>query len=238
MQANQDTCFSFTDGSEGPYSSDANDNGNWSSGRAEVGILIGSSHGVTAPELISWLKPQAVTAAIMRVLPTATAEAIWAARYWQTLRCDDLPSGADLMVADFGYNAGDGTAARELQVLLGFTGTDVDGWIGNDTVAALSRIPAAASALIDKLSATSAKALQGAVGASADGSVGPATKAAVAAHPAGDALVFCAALADAQAARYRSLDQFSLYGKGWLNRTWERLTLAMKLAVQTAAVTA
>ena len=48
------------------------------------------------------------------------------------MKCDDLPSGLDLCVFDFGVNAGPGRAAKFLQRMIG---TTVDGGIGPMTLA-------------------------------------------------------------------------------------------------------
>ena len=52
--------------------------------------------------------------------------------YWDKMKCDDLPSGLDLCVFDFGVNAGPGRAAKFLQQMIG---TTVDGGIGPNTLA-------------------------------------------------------------------------------------------------------
>ena len=61
------------------------------------------------------------------------AAEIYRARFWQPLRCDELPAGLDLMVFDFGVNAGPRTSARHLQRVLGVT---QDGAIGPVTLGA------------------------------------------------------------------------------------------------------
>ena len=43
------------------------------------------------------------------------------------MKCDDIPSGLDLCLFDFGVNAGSGRAAKFLQQMIG---TTVDGGIG------------------------------------------------------------------------------------------------------------
>jgi lysozyme family protein len=61
----------------------------------------------------------------------------------------------------------------------------------------------------------SAKTLQTAVGANPDGGIGPMTLAAVAQHSPADLIE---KFSQAKEAFYRSLDTFSVYGTGWLNR--------------------
>ena len=59
---------------------------------------------------------------------------IYKKNYWDKMKCDDLPSGLDLCVFDFGVNAGPGRAAKYLQTLIG---TVADGGIGPNTLAKL-----------------------------------------------------------------------------------------------------
>jgi len=59
---------------------------------------------------------------------------IYRKNYWDKMKCEDLPSGLDLCVFDFGVNAGPGRAAKYLQTLIG---TVADGGIGPNTLAKL-----------------------------------------------------------------------------------------------------
>jgi len=59
---------------------------------------------------------------------------IYKKNYWDKMKCDDLPSGLDLCVFDFGVNAGPGRAAKYLQTLIG---TVADGGIGPNTLTKL-----------------------------------------------------------------------------------------------------
>ena len=70
----------------------------------------------------------------MKDLVVADVAPIYIDRYWGKMKCDDLPSGLDLCVFDFGVNAGPGRAAKFLQKLLGVT---QDGGIGPQTLGAL-----------------------------------------------------------------------------------------------------
>jgi lysozyme family protein len=64
---------------------------------------------------------------------------IYRTRYWNVLRCDDLPSGVDLVVFDFAVDANAGRAARTLQQVVG---AEADGSIGDATLAATKVKPA------------------------------------------------------------------------------------------------
>jgi lysozyme family protein len=68
-----------------------------------------------------------------------TARAIYRSLYWNPLRADALPAGVDLSVFDMGVNAGIWGSARLLQRAIGFTGIEVDGCIGPETLGAVRK---------------------------------------------------------------------------------------------------
>ena len=70
----------------------------------------------------------------MKDLTVEDVAPIYKKGYWDKMKCDDLPSGLDLCVFDFGVNAGPGRAAKYLQTLIG---TVADGGIGPNTLAKL-----------------------------------------------------------------------------------------------------
>jgi lysozyme family protein len=71
-----------------------------------------------------------------------TATAIYRSLYWNPLRADALPVGVDLSVFDMGVNAGIWASAKLLQRALGFTGDEVDGSIGPETLGAAAKCDA------------------------------------------------------------------------------------------------
>lgn len=116
--------------SEGGYQKFAADSGNYCGGK-----LIGTNHGIAAPTLKQWLG-RCPTESEMRNLPKATADAIYKARFWDTLRGDQLPKGVDYAVFDYGVNSGVGRAAKDLQAVVG---TTQDGIVGPITLRAVER---------------------------------------------------------------------------------------------------
>jgi len=70
----------------------------------------------------------------MKDLTVEDVAPIYKKSYWDRVKGDDLPSGLDLCVFDFGVNAGTGRAAKYLQSMIG---TTVDGGIGPNTLKAL-----------------------------------------------------------------------------------------------------
>ncbi len=150
MRTDFNPCWSFTSEAEGGYSSSARDPGNWTGGVVGLGWLVGSNHGISAPMLLSWLGAAGaslVSASYMQSLPLSTACAIYAARTWNVLCGGELQPGVDVMVVDFGYNAGDSASAEMLQGLLGVA---QDGSIGPLTLGAQAGYDA--PSLIDLLS--------------------------------------------------------------------------------------
>lgn len=74
------------------------------------------------------------TAGDLRQMPESTARRIYRDRYWNALRCDDLPNGVDFAVFDYGVNSGTGRAGKVLRRVLGLRATS--NVIDDDIVAA------------------------------------------------------------------------------------------------------
>ncbi len=89
--------------------------------------------GVTIALLKEWRQDERLTSEDLRKLTREEACEIYRTRYWNVLRCDDLPLGVDLVVFDFGVSAGAGRSAKMLQRVVG---AEADGSIGPATVAA------------------------------------------------------------------------------------------------------
>ena len=71
----------------------------------------------------------------MKDLTVEDVSPIYKKNYWDRIKGDELPSGLDLCVFDFGVNAGTGRAAKYLQRLVG---TTVDGGIGPNSLRAVN----------------------------------------------------------------------------------------------------
>lgn len=70
----------------------------------------------------------------MRALTPAVVAPLYKANYWDKGNCDNLPSGVDWFVFDWGVNAGMGRPAKALQRIVGVT---PDGGIGPQTLKAI-----------------------------------------------------------------------------------------------------
>ena len=90
--------------------------------------------GVTKRVYEDWVG-YSVSEHTMQNLTEKDVAPIYRKNYWDRIKADDLPSGLDLCVFDFGVNAGTGRAAKYLQNLIG---TVADGGIGPNTLRALA----------------------------------------------------------------------------------------------------
>ena len=111
-------------GWEGGYTNDPRDPGgptNW---------------GITIHDARTYWKKDA-TATDVKNMPKSVALQIYKSKYWDMLNGDQLPSGVDYAVMDYGVNSGIYRAARVLQKIVG---TTQDGVIGLKTIAAAKKM--------------------------------------------------------------------------------------------------
>ncbi len=122
-----DACLTLVLGAEGGFSNDPRDRGG------------ATNYGITLATLAEWRRSRdpgaTVTADHVRELNVEEAKEIYRSRYWNVLRCDDLPKGVDLLVFDLGVNAGPARSAKILQEVLG---VEQDGSIGPVTLNGLN----------------------------------------------------------------------------------------------------
>jgi peptidoglycan hydrolase-like protein with peptidoglycan-binding domain len=95
------------------------------------------SFGITLDEFKKWRNDDKLTAAELQNLSRPDACEYYRTRFWNVLRCDDLPAGVDLAVlayaVELGPDAGPAIAAKSLQKVVGAAD---DGSVGTATVAA------------------------------------------------------------------------------------------------------
>ena len=117
MRENYDKCLKTILHHEGGYVNHPKDPG----GETNLGVTkrVYQEHGGTKD---------------MKDLLVEDVAPIYKKGYWDKMKCDDIPSGLDLCLFDFGVNAGPGRAAKFLQQMIG---TTVDGGIGPNTLAKL-----------------------------------------------------------------------------------------------------
>jgi lysozyme family protein len=119
--------FELVIGSEGGYSDDRNDPGNWTGGKVGQGELKGTKYGISAasyPDLN------------IKGLTVDDAKTIYERDYWNKAGCPDMPPRLAYTCFDAAVNNGVGRAVRWLQ---GAVRVNQDGTYGAQTKAALDR---------------------------------------------------------------------------------------------------
>src|SRR5207248_3340967 len=76
-----------------------------------------TNFGITIQDYRKYLKPDA-TASDVRALKLEQAKAIYRSKYWNVMRCDELPAGIDYCIFDYAVNSGTGRAPKVLQRVL------------------------------------------------------------------------------------------------------------------------
>lgn len=110
-------------GEEGPFSDDPGDPG---------GATL---FGVTIKEFRDYIgNPYLSVDDFLQQCTREKAIEIMRVDYWDRMGCNSLPAGCNLMVADHGWNAGQGTSLKLLQSVLG---VQADGIVGPITRLAL-----------------------------------------------------------------------------------------------------
>jgi len=122
--SNFDACLRRLLAHEGGYSNHPSDPGG------------PTNFGITLADYRRYVKPGA-TAADVRAMRVEEAVAIYRAKYWDALRCDELPAGIDDTVFDYGINSGVGRGGKVLRRVLGLA--DGDWHVTAEVLAALRR---------------------------------------------------------------------------------------------------
>jgi len=112
-------------GSEGGYSTDPQDKGNWTGGSIGVGQLKGTKYGISAASYPTL---------DIKHLTLAQADSIYRRNYWNKDQCDFIPWKLSYPIFDSAVLDGPGTAVIFLQKALG---VKVDGCMGPATLAVL-----------------------------------------------------------------------------------------------------
>ena len=119
MRANADKCIRYVLISEGSrYTNHPSDPGG------------PTKYGITLADVRRYLK-RGATANDVRNLTKDAAVRIYKGKYWDALRCDELPSGLDYTIFDYGVNSGIGRSGKILRRVLEM---DEDTWRVTDEV--------------------------------------------------------------------------------------------------------
>lgn len=108
---NYDQCLARVLEHEGGYTNDPRDPGG------------PTNFGITIFDYRKYVKPGA-TAVDVRAMSLVDAKKIYRDKYWDALRCDDLPPGVDDSVFDYGVNSGIGRSGKILRAVLGLPAND------------------------------------------------------------------------------------------------------------------
>lgn len=129
MNSNFDLGLTITLGYEGGYSNDAHDPGG------------ATNHGITWRDYNAWRKEKGLPLQDVKLINMEEVKLIYKAHYWDALKCDDMPSGVDFAIFDYGVNSGVGKAGKDLQRTLGplYTGL-LDGILGAQTMTAINQV--------------------------------------------------------------------------------------------------
>ena len=121
MESNFEQCFALVLRNEGGYVDNPADPGG------------ATNLGCTKATWEAWVG-HSVTKDDIKALTPNDVMPLYKAKYWDTVKGDDLPMGVDYAVFDFAINSGPSRAAKTLQSVLGVA---ADGQIGPATLTAL-----------------------------------------------------------------------------------------------------
>lgn len=121
MKENFPQCFALVLKNEGGYVDNPSDPGG------------ATNLGCTKATWEAWVG-HPVTKDDIKALTPNDVMPLYKAKYWDTIKGDDLPEGVDYAVFDYAINSGPSRAAKALQSVLSVT---VDGQIGAATLRAL-----------------------------------------------------------------------------------------------------
>jgi len=121
MESNFEQCFALVLRNEGGYVDNPSDPGG------------ATNLGCTKTSWEAWVG-HPVTKDDIKALTPNDVMPLYKAKYWDTVKGDNLPIGVDYAVFDFAINSGPSRAAKTLQQVLGVA---ADGQIGAATLAAL-----------------------------------------------------------------------------------------------------
>lgn len=89
-----------------------------------------TNFGITIYDYRKYVKPDAV-ASDVKAMRLDEAKSIYRAKYWDAQKCDDLPSGVDYSIFDYGVNSGIGRSGKVLRRVVGLPS---DTHVVNDAV--------------------------------------------------------------------------------------------------------
>ena len=125
---NFDQAFSFTVDVEGKLSIDPKDRGNWTGGQIGKGVLKGTKYGISAA---------AYPDEDIANLTIDRAKYLSKRDHWDKNCCDQLVWPMSLYIFDASFNGGRFNTVTTLQAIIG---VQIDGEIGEETIAAVNKM--------------------------------------------------------------------------------------------------
>ncbi len=127
-----DKAFDLLIGSEGGYTCDTRDNGNWTGGRPGAGTLKGTKYGISA---------YSYPAVDIKNLTLEEAKSLNKRDFWEPLRLDELPESVRFDLYDLAFNtSAPGHPDQAVKLLQNALGVVVDGKLGPKTLAAAQAV--------------------------------------------------------------------------------------------------
>jgi len=117
--------------SEGGFTDDPDDSGNWTGGKIGVGVCKGTKWGISAASYPTL---------DIKNLTQAVAIKIYLNDFWLKYRIASYPDSIRLHMLDVSINSGNARAVKILQRAVGFTGADIDGDAGPQTMARAAKV--------------------------------------------------------------------------------------------------
>lgn len=133
--------FAIVVGTEGGYTDDPADPGNWTGRACGAGRCLGTKFGISAASY---------PGLSIADLTVADAETIYQRDYWERVHGGELPPALALLVFDAAVNNGVGRAVRWLQMALGVA---ADGVMGDATLGAVAARSGDGAALLAEFQA-------------------------------------------------------------------------------------
>lgn len=127
MKNNFNDCLTRLLKDEGGYSNNPNDNGG------------PTNFGITLIDYRKYINKNG-TAANVKGMTVDQARTIYKSKYWDALDCDNLPSGVDYTVFDYGVNSGLGRPRKDLQKFKSLTGVQLIDAINDERMTFLKAI--------------------------------------------------------------------------------------------------
>jgi lysozyme family protein len=127
LKSNYNSCLQKVLKDEGGYTNDPADSG----GPTNFGITLSDYRRYV---------DKTGTALNVRNMTVDEAKIIYKSKYWDALGCDDLPSGVDYTVFDYGVNSGLGRSRKALQRFNSLSGTKLIDAINDERTAFLQAI--------------------------------------------------------------------------------------------------